>query len=209
MRRPAIGRVGGFTLLEVIVVLVIVSLLMTLLTQALWIGTDMLRRSSVEAAAQADESMRLAWYRDLVGGLQPDRDKGPQSFAGQPRRFSGLSAGAPLLDTGAALPVKVELVFDARANRTRLTLTTPAAEQPLDILSWPGEQGVFVYLDEGGRSHPSWPPARLEQPFQLPRAIVLRADLAQSGQALVYAVVSAERNPPDTIVGGLGGRSAR
>jgi hypothetical protein len=38
---------------------------------------------------------------------------------------------------------------------------------------------------------------------------VLRAGLAQSGQSLVYAVVSGERNPPDTIVGGLGVGSAR
>ncbi len=209
MRRTASSRPRGFTLLEVIVVLVIVSLLMTLLTQALWLGTDMLRRSSVEASAQADESMRLAWYRDLVGGLQPDRNKGPLSFAGQARQFAGLSAGAPLLEIGAALPVRVELSFDARANRTRLILLTPTAERPVELLSWPGEQGEFVYLDEGGRSHPSWPPARLDQPFQLPRAIVLRAGLAQSGQSLVYAVVSGERNPPDTIVGGLGVGSAR
>ena len=209
MRRTASSRPRGFTLLEVIVVLVIVSLLMTLLTQALWLGTDMLRRSSVEASAQADESMRLAWYRDLVGGLQPDRNKGPLSFAGQARQFAGLSAGAPLLEIGAALPVRVELSFDARANRTRLILLTPTAERPVELLSWPGEQGEFVYLDEGGRSHPSWPPARLDQQFQLPRAIVLRAGLAQSGQSLVYAVVSGERNPPDTIVGGLGAGSAR
>ncbi|MFO0010310.1 MAG: hypothetical protein ACK540_12960, partial [Betaproteobacteria bacterium] len=130
-------------------------------------------------------------------------------FAGQARQCAGLSAGAPRLDAGAALPVQVARAFDPRANRTRLTLLTPTAERPVELLSWPGEQGEFVYLDEGGRSHPSWPPARLDQQFQLPRAIVLRAGLAQSGQSLVYAVVSGERNPPDTIVGGLGAGSAR
>lgn len=194
----------GFTLLELIVVLVIVSLLMTILTQTLWMGLDMLRRAGADLSAQAVESMRLNWYREAVAGLQPERSDGPHPFAGAPRRFSGLTTGAPTETLGAALPVVFELSFEAPANETRLTVQVGAAPAPTRLMSWPGRVGEFEYLAEDGARHPSWPPAGGDAQYQLPRAIVMRARPLHAGPMLVYTAVAGDRRTPvrfDQVMG--------
>jgi general secretion pathway protein J len=199
MRR---GR--GFTLLEMMVVLVIVSLLMTVLTQALWMGLDLLRRARGDMTAQAVETMRLGWYREAVAGLLPERPGGPHRFAGEGRRFAGLSAGAPVEHLGATLPLRVELEYEAAADRTRLLGFVAGTEAPMTLLSWPGRAGEFAYLDEAGESHQSWPPP-FGEPLQLPRAIVLKAGLEHSGPLLVYTAIEGDRRTPvglDQVMGG-------
>lgn len=187
--------------------LVIVSLLMTVLTQALWLGLDALRRSRVDLSAQAVETMRLAWYREATAGLQPEYLDGPHPFRGESRRFSGLSTGAPVAHLGATQAVDVELGYDAAADRTSLTLRTATAGSPTTLLSWPGRDGEFQYVDDDGRSYERWPPPMANVP-QLPRVIVLLARPARSGPLAVYTAIAGDRRTPLTIedvMRGVGG----
>lgn len=196
----------GFTLLEVIVVLVIASLLVTILTQALWMGLDMLRRSRADMTAQAVEAMRIQWYREAVAGLQPERPDGVHIFAGGVRRFSGLTTGAPTENLGATLPVTFELDYDAAANETRLKVVVAGSAKSTTLLAWPGRTGEFAYLDEAGQSHESWPPAGGAQ-HQLPRVIVLKARPVHAGPLLVYTAIAGDRRTPirlDQVIGGGG-----
>lgn len=197
-------RGHGFTLLEVLVVLVIVSLLMTVLTQALWMGLDLLWRARGDMTAQAVETMRLGWYREAVAGLLPERPGGPHKFVGEARRFRGLSAGAPVEHLGAALPVRLELEYESAADRTRLLAFLAGTEVPMTLLSWPGRSGEFVYLDEVGEPHPTWPPS-LGDHLQLPRAIVMKARLEHNGPLLVYAAIEGDRRTPVTLDQAMGG----
>jgi general secretion pathway protein J len=206
LRRCRFAEPRGFTLIEVLVVLVIVSLLMTILTQALWMGLDMLRRSRADMTAQAVEAMRLQWYREAVAGLQPERTGGAHVFRGSERRFSGLTTGAPTENLGATLPVTFELEFDAAADKTRLKVGVGTSAQATTLLAWPGRVGEFVYLDETGLSHESWPPAGAAQ-LQLPRVIVLKARPVHAGPVLVYTAIAGDRRTPrriDQVMGGDG-----
>jgi general secretion pathway protein J len=199
---------GGFTLLEVLVVLVIVSLLMTVLTQALWMGLDMLRRARTDMSAQASELVRLSWYRDTVAGLQPEELNGPHPFSGTARRFSGLTSGAPVGNLGAMLPVTVELNFDARAERTLLQMKTAASDKELTLLSWPGRVGEFVYVDGAGREYDQWPPQQAGEE-QLPRVVMLKARPEQAGPLLVYTAILGDRRTPVALEQTLGGIGAK
>lgn len=185
----------GFTLLELIVVLVIVSLLMTILTQALWMGLDMLRRAGAGMSGQAIESMRLNWYREAVAGLQAERPDGPFPFSGSARQFTGLTTGAPTENLGAALPATFELTYDALADETRLSVSVGGAAATT-LLAWPGRVGEFEYLAEDGTGHPAWPRPGGDPQYQLPRGIVMKARPAHAGPMLVYTVIAGDRRTP-------------
>jgi hypothetical protein len=179
---------------------------MTVLTQALWMGLDMLRRSRAEMTGHAVEAMRIQWYREAVAGLQPERAEGAHIFTGSARRFSGLTTGAPTENLGATLPVTFELDYDAAANETRLRVGVAGSVGTKTLLAWPGRTGEFAYLDEAGQSHESWPPAGGTQ-HQLPRVIVLRARPVHAGPLLVYTVIAGDRRTPvrlDQVIGGGG-----
>jgi hypothetical protein len=186
----------------VLVVLVIVSLLMVVLTQALWMGLNLLQRARVDMSAQATEMMRLGWYRDVVAGLQADRVDGAHRFSGEARGFTGLSAGAPTQNLGGTLPVSVSLEFDAASDRTRLQIRIEPATTPLTLLSWPGRAGEFVFIDHGGGEFDRWPPPLAigsVNTEQLPRVIALKARLEQAGPLLVYTAILGDLRPPPSV----------
>ena len=84
----------GFTLVEVLVVLVITALIASLLLQAL----SQVYRLQARFGAQIDQSrggeMRADWFRQLLQGLQPDYADGRGRFSGVSNRVEGLSATA-------------------------------------------------------------------------------------------------------------------
>jgi prepilin-type N-terminal cleavage/methylation domain-containing protein len=168
--------ITGFTLLEVLVVLVILTLLMTFLFQTL----NHVATARVHILRQLNTFQQGAiqefWFRHSTAGLiadYPDIEDN-QAFKGTDRRFSGLTTAALHADAGVPTAFAWAIVEEKGQN----VLQYQADSDTWSVLHWPGEgYGVgFQYLDREGKWHDAWPPQQFGiEPPQLPEAILLTA----------------------------------
>lgn len=189
----------GFTLLEMLVVVLIAGMALALTSQALTQFQHAQERAS--ASAQGGREYRLAerWFHDSVTGLyaagdpwhpgpQPRRPQnvvaGPDDlpvFQGSERGFSGLTL-LPVL-AGQGIPtLQVWSIVPGNAGNDALALEEDGKHL---VLRFPDAGRLRLhYLDGKGDAHPQWPPAQGQWP-QLPAAIALELG---SGTVLVAAV---------------------
>lgn len=162
----------GFTLLEMLVVLVLTGFIMTILLEGLSQTFRLQQHFGAEQFNTQQGAMRSDWFRQSINGLMPDHEDGRNKFKGDERRMSGLTT-APLTPESAGLASFTwQLKFDPQSGETRLQYgmenNSPA------ILAWRGDSGRFVYVDSKGETHDAWPPFLGKWP-QLPNAIYLEA----------------------------------
>jgi general secretion pathway protein J len=195
----------GFTLVEVLVVLVITALLSTLLLQALSQVSRLQARFGSQIEQSQGGAMRADWFRQLLQGLKPDYADGPQRFAGASSRIEGLSSSGLSATGGAPLPFTLEIVPGASGGG-QLRYRSGTAQ--LDLIRWRGAgRAEFAYLDTAGTEHAQWPPLSfgstvlvvptaptvnripVQQPPQLPAGVLLKWPNDAGGRALLVAVV--------------------
>lgn len=205
------ARARGFTLLEMLVVMLVAGMALTLTTQAL----GQYQRAHVRALAneRSGRELRLAeaWFSDAVRGLYPagtdaasrqqiafGKASGTSPFKGDADRFSGTTLAPVFAGQGVPVDQTWQLVTGPDdMPRLRVDEETRTVDLPL-----PRAGGAeFQYMDTDGKWHPQWPPALGQWP-QLPDAIVLSlAPLpgdAASGGTIVAAVMGPRtpyRNP--------------
>lgn len=168
--KPDRSSQSGFTLIEVLVVLIIVGMTSGVLFQALERAYRLQDRFGVELFNVQQGQMAADWYRQTVQGLHPDYPDGRNVFQGKDREFSGLT-GNPLSDGyGAPTPISWKIRSDQQNGTTELVYLEGKQETP--ILTWRGNQARFIYLDEQQTPHDSWPPP-LGLSTQLPKQIQL------------------------------------
>lgn len=181
-------HIRGFTLLEALVTLVIVSLivavLMQALSQALVMRTSLIRyqRETREAALQE------MWFRDTVAGAVADLSDAYGPFRGT---TTGLSVPtlAPLSPGGL---VRAAWRLDPVRGGSALVYDDPRVG---DIVVFPGplREAAFHYLDRDDEWKREWKAAA--DGDALPRAVRLRA----AGPAIdidwVVPIVAAPRPP--------------
>jgi len=163
---------GGFTLIEVLVVLIITGLISGILFQALERAYRLQERFGVEIFSAQQGQMAADWYRQTVQGLHPDHADGPHIFRGNEHEFSGLSSNPLSNEYGAPTPITWRIDRDRRSGDTQLIYRE--GQQETVISSWHGRDARFVYVDEQQTAHDSWPPA-FGSPPQLPKQIRLVA----------------------------------
>lgn len=182
----------GFSLLEALVTLVIVSLVATVLMQSLLYVLGMRER-----VLRVDREGRTAvlherWFRDSVGAAIADRPDGRSPFVGDASvlRFLSLS---PLQGQGA-WPVEWRLDEGQGGQRA---LNYAQGEDAWPVLPPVLGDARFEYLDGRGQWHPGWPlESRPDE--ALPRAVRLAA--LRDGRPLVWWVaVSAGPGLPPTL----------
>lgn len=163
---------AGFTLIEVLVVLIIVSMVGGILFQALERAYQLQERFGIELFNVQQGHMAADWYRQTVQGLHPDYRGGTSVFQGSDREFSGLTSN-PLSNEYGAL---TQITWRIRNNRRNGTteLLYLEGKQETTILSWRGNEARFVYLDEKQTLYDSWPPP-MGLSTQLPKQIQLVA----------------------------------
>ncbi len=165
---------AGFTLLEVLVVLVITSLIMTLLMQGLSYVLQLRGHVGGQLEYQYRTALQEGWYRDLVAGLYPDHRGHPDLFRGEADRLSGLSAGT-LSDFGG-MPVRFELRLQGGEDGPELHYSDTHSGDWV-LAAWDGAtEAAFSYLDGQGGWHSHWPPKEGDQ-SQLP--VMVRLAVAQ------------------------------
>ena len=182
----------GFTLLEVLVVLIIVSMVSGIVFQAFEITLRLNRRFGLEQANSQQGAMLADWFRQSIRGLQPDYTEGKSIFKGGEKRISGLSTNTLAADYGVPAALVWELAFDPDRGETSLRYGTGDNSAPL--ISWPGTAGRFVYFDAKGEAHDSWPPPLGMWP-QLPAAIRLEAARGSEPYVIVATPLGPARRP--------------
>lgn len=163
---------NGFTLIEVLVVLIIVAMTSGVLYQALERAYKLQERFGTELFKVQQGHMAADWYRQSVQGLYPDFPDGPSKFHGNETEFAGLSSNPLGTEYGAPTPITWKIRVNSSNSTTELIYVEPNRETT--ILAWRGTKAQFIYLDEKQAQFDRWPPA-LGVASQLPKQIHLIA----------------------------------
>ena len=174
----------GFTLVEILVVLIISGFIVTILLQSLHQVFRLQTQFDNEIFHTQNGAMYADWFRQSINGLVPDYDGGKQKFRGEQRSMSGLTLAPLDRETGTLTPFVWRLEFDARADQTRLVYGDANDKAALQILRWQSNNGRFIYVDVENEAHDSWPPFLGRWP-QLPSAIYLESGEAKQLRLLV------------------------
>lgn len=177
---------GGFTLLEILVVMVLVGLITGVLFQALGQVLRVQRGVGEEIYLRQQGAMLMGWFRQSVNALMPEYEDGKHRFRGSAREFSGLTLAPLDAPQGNLVPFGWRLRFDPASGQSHLEYVS--GERPAIVLSWRGNSGAFAYLDDTGKRHEQWPPFLGQWP-QLPAAIEF------SGPTDAPVTVAARRGP--------------
>lgn len=182
----------GFTLLEMIVTLVIVSLLVVVLvqalSQALRIRSGIITHQRLSRIALLQEQ----WFRDSVAGSIADARDAPVQWIGGTDSMKFLTL-APL--TGAGLQ---EVAWTLQPVAGGKGLHYVAADgRDLEVIPGPLKNASFAYMDGTGVWHREWKP-RTDDKHVLPRVVRLEAETA-SGTLLWLAPVVADAAAPTII----------
>jgi prepilin-type N-terminal cleavage/methylation domain-containing protein len=193
-------RAGGFTLIEMVVVLIIVAMIGAIVVTSYQRILDIRIRLAAFLDGVDAPTMIAGWFRGSVEGLIADQKGGADVFAGTSRRFAGLSVSA--IDGTPGVPTRIawELVFDPVAARTALSYRHDDRDA-LMVASWPGDRGQLRYCDPRLVCSESWPPANLLasqlgslKVSQLPALIILDA-VRGTAEWPIVAAPQADRDP--------------
>lgn len=188
---PRSRSLRGFTLLEMLVVLVLTGMISAILMQGLHQVFRLQTHFGRELFSTAQGSMYTDWFRQSVNSLMPDYADAKNRFKGEARQLDGLTLAPLNASTDALMPFSWQLKFSPEAGETQLLYGT-TSDAPA-VLSWPGNSGRFVYYDAAGEAHDSWPPPLGKWP-QLPRAIHLET-LNPLEPRVIVAVPKGLENP--------------
>ncbi|MFN3842954.1 MAG: type II secretion system protein J [Rehaibacterium terrae] len=183
---------GGFTLLEALVTLVIVSLIATLLMQSLAHALGLRERLLRHQAAASIAALQEQWFRDSIAAALPDLPDALGVMRGDGDSVELITAD-PLGPRGLA-QARWQLVRGA--DGVRLGYRDDRLGEII-VIDTPLREASFSYLDAAGNWHRSWPPDR-QQDEVLPRLLRLQADTR--GGPLVWMVpVLADPRPAEFL----------
>ena len=195
--RTSDPRARGFTLLEMLVVLLIAGMALVLTTQALGQYQRANTRAIASERAGREQRNSEAWFRDSVRGLQalapPPGASADPAFEGDARGFHGTTL-APVLQ-GQGIPIAQRWRIEPRSGADGLSLEEGG--QTLELVLPRSGAMRLHYLDAQGVLHDRWPPALGQWP-QLPRAILLElspptGDGGGGGAVIAQAILGPDR----------------
>lgn len=168
----------GFTLMETLVVLVLVSLTVLVMFQML--GSYGIARDRVAAQAGGIDRRALveAWFTDSVRGLQAI-ERAP--LEGADDGFSAITLNPVLAPAGSPTLVEWRIADDAGE---RVLAYSEDGDERWRLPLREGDSARFVYFSREGRQAERWPPeAGMQDP--LPGSIALvQGDRAQVASVL-------------------------
>lgn len=169
-RSHLVSRVGGFTLVEMLVVLVVVSLAFGILFAGMGQAVRLQQRVAVLEVEAERDAVAAATLRAIVHGLAPDHAGQPGVFRGSEREITGLSRFVLVgIEDGAA---QFKLRLEYRRSDDQTVLIYARGEQsPIPLMAWAGNVGRFRFLSGDGELRALWPPLGVAPQF--PVAIVL------------------------------------
>ncbi|MDE0029704.1 MAG: prepilin-type N-terminal cleavage/methylation domain-containing protein [Deltaproteobacteria bacterium] len=158
--------IGGFTMVEMLVVLVLVSLLGTLVIQGtgFFLGQyGAVKRIHRESSLAA---LRQHWFLSTVAAMVPSR-LATRRFTGDDRSFEGVTLQP--LAARAGQPVRIRWSIDSGR-----VLYTEGGAQPWTVQSRHDRTLGFQYAGSSGEWHERWPPPH-RSGEHIPRMVRLRS----------------------------------
>jgi prepilin-type N-terminal cleavage/methylation domain-containing protein len=179
-------RQRGFTVMEMLVVIVISGMIVMILLQALSQVMNLHYRFGVELDRNREETMAQSWLRSLIEGLQPDVDDGKHKLQGNSTELSGLSTSVLTEQYGSPAEFSLRIRYNRSKDRTEIEYKDALHQDaPLILWGWQGNQGKFVYIDKKQREYQNWPP-ELDHSRQLPDLV--RVETVRDGQAWILTM---------------------
>lgn len=142
----------GFSLLEAIVTLVIVSLLVTVLMQALGHSLNLRERLLRFQGEARVAALQEAWFRETIAGAQPD-EGGLGTVEGTEETLA-YATPAPLVAKGMS---RVFWRIESDAEGSSLHYADPATKDMV-VIAGPLRHATFAYLDHEGNWQREWKP---------------------------------------------------
>ncbi len=165
------GGCAGFTLLEMLVVLMLVSLAATLLLQGFGYVLEMRTRFTGHLREVQGERLQQHWFLSVGSGLSASHPQESGVFQGRAEGFQGLSMAS--LSGSIGEPTSISWSLEQDGNLTRLVYRDVAVTSGWTIAEWPDSEATFRYLDRKGNWQRRWPPAQGVPVPQLPEAVKL------------------------------------
>lgn len=174
----------GFTLMEMLVVMLLTAMITAVLFQGLQQVIGLQKRFGAELYDTQQGAMIRQWFRRVINGLLPDYPNGRHLFRGEAKSMTGLTLTSLMDEPGQLLPFTWRIRFDPLQEQSQLTYGKNSSSQV--ILSWPGRSGHFSYYDQQGNAHDTWPPPFGDWP-QIPAVIELHYESDGLQQVIVAA----------------------
>ena len=191
------ARGGGFTLMEMLVTLVLVSFSTLLMFQML--GSYRIARERVQAQSGRIDRKALfqSWFQDSVRGLYINNGI---TFSGSEDGFRGTTLNPLYADAGT--PTKFEWRLVREGDVRWIAYAEDGRERWRRSLT-SDQRSRFVYLDPAGKAHRGWPPklGKDDGP-SLPAQVALVRE--GDGEGIGQTIVGAVRGPLQPVVRPIG-----
>lgn len=156
---------AGFTLLEMLVVLILVSLISVLMMQGFSFVVGLHERIRHQLIMLQDIELREQWFRSVVRAMHIGRSSDNAAFKGDAFSFSGLTLQP--LDGLLGMPTNIHWRIE-RTNAVSVLTYQQGDDTPVSVFEWSLTSPEFRYLDAQGQLQSSWPPgASSGLPFDL------------------------------------------
>jgi len=163
-------RLRGFTLLEMLVVLVLVAFISTLILQGFAFIFQLRSRFLLQLDDLQRGTIQEHWFRSSTGAIVTDYLEGEHIFKGEEREFSGLTLAALDAMLGVPTPFAWQLKYK---DGNMLLLYQNAKGEYWEVARWVNDKGYFRYMAKNGKWYEQWPPKFGVSPPQIPHAIFL------------------------------------
>ncbi|SJZ90101.1 type II secretion system protein [Novilysobacter spongiicola] len=173
----------GFTLMETLVMLVLVSFAVTLMFQMLGSYRVAKERTAAQAGRLDRSALMQAWFRESVEGLYP--------LDGEPLQGATASFSAQTLNplhASPGAPVAIGWSLEQEADASWIVYSEAGEERwRLEMRDAPAPG--FVFLDGNGATHAGWPPAQgLQEALPAAVGLVWDRNDSDTGRLLLGSV---------------------
>jgi general secretion pathway protein J len=160
----------GFTLIEVLVVVVLISLMSYLLMQSMSQVMFLRFRFVHFLETLQVGKMQEQWFRQVASSVTTDLPPATNIFKGDGKEFTAKVLNP--LQGPIGVPTSARMRLVKAGVRVYLKYTELGSE--LDLGSWVADQASFSYLDKEGELHNQWPPDMMRKPHLTPYGVLLR-----------------------------------
>jgi len=189
---PGHHRQRAFTLIEMLVVLVITSLLVTVIMQGFGYSMGLYQRVQTTQKNAYSEVLAYNWLRETLSQQVAARPGG-HGLDGQRQELTTYSFQPLVQPPGARALINWQVLQEPGALR----LQYEEAGQQFLVYEWPESTGEFEYLDVKGNWHPVWPVEKTDPPH-LPEAV--RLQVHTGSETRNYVVVVATRKQSEVTM---------
>lgn len=192
--KVTIANTLGFTLLEVLVVLVLVALASTTILQGFYFSTNVQSRIKRQLIETQQGALQENWFREVTRNYQPNFTDKVKGFSGSATEIKGVTLTVLYGQTG--IPTETRWTLKQTENGSALYYQTNALGETL-VASWPYTNVRFAFVDGGGQQYSSWPPTDDAAP--LPKGIILSTPPVEPGFAWYARISNNEKMDMNSI----------